>query len=398
MGGAFIAVADDATAASWNPGGLVQLGRPEVSVVAGYTHRGEDTEFGGHPEASGQQQVDIANLNYFSVAVPFTLFDRNMIVSVNRQHLYDFKREWDFPLLVKGENFSAIRDMKLSQEGELSAIGFSYCIQMTPEISFGATLNAWKDWLGDNGWETARRDRWSGVDRTQNSFFTIDRYKWSRYSFSGFNANAGAFWNITEKVTLGAVIKTPFTADLKHEAYESWSHSSSSFEPPEGPSESSSNEKLDMPMSFGMGLAWRLSDRFTASIDIYRTEWSDFILTGEDGNEISPISGRSASRSDVEATHQVRIGAEYLIYDPTKPKLIFPLRGGLFYDPAPAEGSPDEYYGLSLGSGVAAGRFIFDAAYQFRFGKKVGGSLLESYDFSRDVTEHTLYSSIIVHF
>ena len=33
MGGAFIAIADDATAASWNPGGLGQLEKPELSVV-----------------------------------------------------------------------------------------------------------------------------------------------------------------------------------------------------------------------------------------------------------------------------------------------------------------------------------------------------------------------------
>lgn len=33
MGGAFIGVADDATAITWNPGGLTQLYRPEVSVV-----------------------------------------------------------------------------------------------------------------------------------------------------------------------------------------------------------------------------------------------------------------------------------------------------------------------------------------------------------------------------
>ena len=38
MGGAFIAVADDATAASWNPGGLTQLERPEISGVFGYVH------------------------------------------------------------------------------------------------------------------------------------------------------------------------------------------------------------------------------------------------------------------------------------------------------------------------------------------------------------------------
>ena len=33
MGGAFIAVADDATAASWNPAGLTQLKRPEISFA-----------------------------------------------------------------------------------------------------------------------------------------------------------------------------------------------------------------------------------------------------------------------------------------------------------------------------------------------------------------------------
>jgi long-subunit fatty acid transport protein len=36
MGNAFIAVADDATAASWNPGGLSQLESPEVSFAMDY--------------------------------------------------------------------------------------------------------------------------------------------------------------------------------------------------------------------------------------------------------------------------------------------------------------------------------------------------------------------------
>ena len=36
MGGAFLARADDATAASWNPAGLSYLRRPEVSIVGNY--------------------------------------------------------------------------------------------------------------------------------------------------------------------------------------------------------------------------------------------------------------------------------------------------------------------------------------------------------------------------
>ena len=57
MGGAFIAVADDATAASWNPGGLVQLERPEISAVGEGFHRKENNSFADFPEASGDQTV-----------------------------------------------------------------------------------------------------------------------------------------------------------------------------------------------------------------------------------------------------------------------------------------------------------------------------------------------------
>jgi hypothetical protein len=48
------------------------------------------------------------------------------------------------------------------------------------------------------------------------------------------------------------------------------------------------------------------------------------------------------------------------ILNPTKRKFlsndfkhncVWALRSGLFYDPAPAEGSPDDYYGFSLGGG-----------------------------------------------
>ena len=45
MGGAFIAIADDATAASWNPAGLIQLERPELSIVGAYLNRREGFSF-----------------------------------------------------------------------------------------------------------------------------------------------------------------------------------------------------------------------------------------------------------------------------------------------------------------------------------------------------------------
>ena len=49
MGGAFIGVADDATAASWNPAGLIQLEKPELSIVGEYFHRSDEFSSDQHP-------------------------------------------------------------------------------------------------------------------------------------------------------------------------------------------------------------------------------------------------------------------------------------------------------------------------------------------------------------
>jgi long-subunit fatty acid transport protein len=51
MADAFVAIADDATAASWNPAGLIQLEEPEISAV--WSFNGVRDNFHpspGHPE------------------------------------------------------------------------------------------------------------------------------------------------------------------------------------------------------------------------------------------------------------------------------------------------------------------------------------------------------------
>jgi long-subunit fatty acid transport protein len=395
MGGAFIAIADDATAASWNPGGLIQLETPEMSVVGAYFQRTEDNEFGTNPEASGKERVSDERLNFLSVAYPFTIWGRNMIVSISYQNLYDFNREWIFPFNITSGTLSVDQDVDYKQEGSLSAIGLAYCAQITPVFSFGLTLNFWEDGIYKNQWEQKTAQTGSGT--YVGNAFTVESSSFDRYSFKGFNANLGFLWNINSELTLGAVFKTPFIADLEHESTFDSSIHFPSFPAADSTSSRtySENEELEMPMSYGLGLAYRFSDKFTASIDIYRTKWDDFVLIDTNGNKTSPITGQPISKSDIDPTHQVRIGAEYLFITT---KYVIPLRGGIFYDPSPAEGSPDDFFGFSLGSGIAKGRFVFDIAYQYRFGNDAGTSIMQNLDFSQDVEEHTVYSSLIIHF
>ncbi|MBF0564726.1 MAG: outer membrane protein transport protein [Nitrospirae bacterium] len=389
MGGAFIAIADDATAASWNPGGLIQLEKPEVSGVGALVKRTEDNTFALAPEASGNGPVLNENLNYMSATYPFVFLDRNMVVSINYQHLYDMNRKWNFT--IGGGNSSSTTDYK--QSGNLSAMGLAYCVQITPLFSLGGTLNYWGNLLGQNEWKQKYHDVDTDVTLTGKKYRYASDIE-EVFKLSGFNANLGFLWSINDKLTVGGVFKTPFTANLKHQITKDYS-----FDYPNDPALNNSGElsltdyeKLHMPASYGVGIAYRFSDRLTLASDIYRTEWKNFVLTGSDGTKISPITGESTSSSDISSTNQVRMGGEYLII---RHDYIIPLRAGMFYDPAPAKGKPDDYYGFSAGTGYASGRFVFDVAYQYRFGNLVGESILGNLGFSQNVREHTVYTSII---
>ncbi len=387
MGGAFIAVADDATAASWNPGGLFQLKLPETSYVCSAFHRVEDNVFDESPESSGIQSVSGSNINYLSAAYPFNYWGRNMIISVNYQHLYDFSREWNLPITLESEETSVVYTLDYQQEGSLSAFGIAYCIQIIPRFSFGFTLNLWEDTLSKNEWEEKT------YERGMFDEYEFELYRYDRYALSGFNFNLGILWrSFNDRLSIGAVLKSPFSADLKHE------YTYSSVQPGQEIPISVScmkHEKMDMPISYGLGVTYRFSDEFMAAMDVYRTEWDDFIRTDAEGRETSPVTGLSPAESDIDPTHQVRMGAEYLFIKPT---YMVSLCGGLFYDPAPAMGEPDDYFGFSIGSGFQTGQWNVDIAYQYRFGNRVGASVMQSLKFSQDVHEHTVYSSVIFHF
>lgn len=402
MGGAFIAVADDATAASWNPGGLTQLGKTEISLVLSEVRRKESIAFGTNPEGSGAHRISEDNINYFSVSYPFELFSHNMVVSLNYQRLYDFTRDWEFTLKENlPQILSSQEHWDYQQKGCLSAIGLAYCIRIFPQLSAGFTLNVWDDKLSHNSWE--QKYRMTGFGNLSGELgddsFSKELASDESYSFRGINFNLGILWRISYRLIIGAVVKTPFTADVRHSIREH-SRLESAFIPSDMKSAYHvRDEEMDMPMSYGFGLVYNFSDNFSMSADIYRTEWDDYIYRDQDGNEASPVSGRPADESDVKSTHQIRFGAEYRLINEEKGYLV-PIRCGVFYDPAPAEGNPDDFYGFSLGLGFTKNdRFSLDIAYQYRFGNDVGQSVLEELQFSQDVCEHMIYlSAILYHF
>jgi long-subunit fatty acid transport protein len=363
MGGAFMAVADDATAASWNPAGLIQLEKPELSIVGAYFNREDEFSSDTNPGINNTGKTDDFNLNYFSAAYPFQLFKRNIVASINYQRLYEFERKFSF------------NNSSFSQDGFLGALGLASAIQITPGLSLGATFNIWTDKLF---WENAWEEHFSDGDTTITDSYT---------SFNGFNANFGLLWDINEYLTVGTVVKTPFEATLRHDYNFNNISSATQLSIRE-------DVTLRMPMSYGLGLALRLSDALSFALDIYRTDWSEYILTDDGGTDLSPIDGRLKGDSDVKDTTQIRVGGEYLFIGK---ETVIPVRAGVFYDPEPSSGSPEDFYGFSVGSGVGYKKFIFDMAYQLRWGHNVDTNNLIATS-TADITQHLLLASLIVHF
>ena len=119
------------------------------------------------------------------------------------------------------------------------------------------------------------------------------------------------------------------------------------------------------------------------------------MLTDGQGNKMSPINAIPEGMSDIKDTTQVRIGGEYLFVFPER-YMIIPFRAGLFYDPEPSQGETKDFYGFSIGSGVAYKGFIFDVAYQLRWGRNIDtGNLIATSE--GDIMQHTILASFIIH-
>ena len=399
-GGAFIAVADDATAASWNPAGLIQLEKPEASVALSYLHRTEAIRFQKFEAAVQNEVASHGNLNYASVVFPFHLKSLNLVVSGNYQRLYEFDRKMDFTLTgtqllaVGKEDF--VEHARFEQVGALTTLTPAFAVQITPKISLGGSFNFWGQDPSGDGWTQQTQSR--GVGTIQALGATVFHRGESRedYQFHGWNWQAGLLVK-PGHFSIGAVYKAGFDADIDYRE----EITTSQFSPTDPfltltpfRLKRHEHETIAWPASYGLGVAYRFSDAFSVAVDGYRTEWSNFILTDEKGHRFNLIAGRVGG-AKIPDTTQVRAGMEYLII---QPKVVVALRGGAFYDPEPREDQPVNFYGLSLGTGFGIGHFVADIAYQYRFGFDVPQEKALGDEAKADVADRFVLASLIYHF
>lgn len=498
--GAFTAVADDATAASWNPAGLTQLEYAEMSVVYRFSSQEDRHHSSDSDLLADSDRYSNSELNYASAVYPFLLNGHNAVFSMNFQEAYDFTQsftarfqgetEQDISSVVEQDyyknsttnyNFtdltlsvntrtsthaesqidqllksSLLSEISFFQEGTIDALSPAFAVDLTPKMSVGVAMNVYvdgsargnpirssliTDYSGSSESyaeiietltstslvDVTGTQIYGGLDPREESFTNdtqstqySDTYVYTNEGsyyvegsyrevnqtdqFYGFNATLGALWAASDRLTLGASVDLPWTGRGKQEKniqHQITTFSTNGVQLAQNSYQISQQRDVEytFPLYWALGALWRWNDRLYSSMDVSRTHWSDYTYKADGEERINPISGESQSVSGIDDCWSVRLGSEYLcVLSWTE----IPLRGGLFWEQRPAVGSPDEYWGVTLGSGISLGeepgRLILDIAYSFERGEGVMGSLLPGQGMTSDVTRHQLFVSAIWHF
>ncbi len=391
QGNAFIAVADDATAASWNPAGIAQLERPECSLAWQYWHNHGQIGAPTHPEAESDHVSSLADLNYASLVYPINLDGHNLALSLNYLKMYGFDQEmkmlgiWSDPFMTVTDHYS------LQQEGALSVLAPAIAMDVTDSLAVGFTFNIWNDDITQgSSYRKQQKDQidmQSGLQYGQEFMTREDQFDVE----NGYSVVLGLLYSLNKHWMLGAVIKPPFSLRIRHTKLTS-GYATGDFESPFTQEKVLSDASLDMPLVIGTGVAWRPCDPLTVSMDVSWTQWSHFVMR-EKGFASNPISNKPLKDGRCTDLYSVRAGAEYII--PFE-KYQLPLRCGFGYDPAPGIGKADDFYTANIGAGIQWSRYALDFAYEVRWGRGVNTGMLSDIG-AEDVIQHRMLLSLIVY-
>lgn len=412
MGGAFSAVADDATAVTWNPAGLTQCERPEMAASVGWYGSDLQSMEGG---SSSDQAL---RLDHASALWPFFAGGCQQVLGVAWQRQYDFRRSLNVhsqeflppdPLDPFAISVTTDDDASLTQSGSFATLGLSYAIEITPGLSLGLSVNQWGDtWTRSSHYQ---RDTTSVSRSAFSAIFTDSTDTTRTHSESrvinGTSLVLGAFWQATPALTVAVVAKPAYRLRLEDEAQvrSVFDDGSGGIFP--SASDVSQTTELRHPSSLTLGAAWRQEDLHTLSCDLTVTRWRQYTLEDATVGSHSPVCF-FVDPSDFPDLWTLRLGYEYVSI---QPRMILVPRIGLLIEDLPAVtrapsaaqadqvgATRDRWFGATAGLSLCQRQVIWDAAVQVRYGNDVGAGQYAGPDRTVDLTLTTVRLGVTVQF
>jgi len=354
IGGAFIAVSDDATGALANPAGLMLLARPEFFTEVRDTNA---------DDASIEQQV----LNPFgdqsgitSETSPSGVFSPSFIsfvhpwkrfaAGISRIEVNKARNTTASSFTIDFDPSTAAIDRELTSAGQiqtdLSVWNFSGAAKITEKISVGGTVA-----VGMLNIQSSVNNAFidvAGTFLTQAPNTPVTFYDTTindRDTDVAFNL--GVLWRPHSTLSFGAV----YRGGLKFEVDESFTNEGFlapvfGFAPGttvSGAIGTPSPTTFNTPDSYGAGVAWRPTGPLTISLDWVHIKYSDLLegfqagvgaltLVTIDPNGFALVAGGALEdlvKFKVEDADEIHAGAEYVF---TAGSIPWAVRAGFFTD------------------------------------------------------------------
>lgn len=408
MGGAFLARADDATAASWNPAGLSYLRRTEVSLVGVNNNflqqipRLNEAVTPNRPVTT-RDELRGSVADFAGFAYPLRIKGRTGAIQASYQRSFSFTGSRSSESPTGGEEFS------VEGQGGFDTLSLSSGFELRSDLRVGVSVNRWI-----NGFSQL-------VDRKLGRTVTSD------WEISGTNYNFGVVFTPAPELNLGAVFKSPFRAriDLTKTRTDAGAATGAGETPVRR-----SDVEIRFPRVFGVGASYRATNTITLSMDFTHTEWSHAtirnffslppktttstgaITQGVDEYPLPlPFPAVEEGANGQANSTQFRVGGEWVLRFGESGNFLVPLRAGMFRDGQPVvkrlsffEGGPLSEYkpaftGWTAGAGVTVGGVLFDLAYIREVGSvptsRTGDGVLDS---SISVRYNRIFASMMVRF
>lgn len=295
MGGAFIGLADDATAAYTNPAGLTVLTEPEFSVE--YKIGEITTEI---TDGVGTEEYDdtVSGLSFLSYVYP----TENATIAFFRHRFLNTESNYTW-------NDTASKFTEVETQLDAVTLGIGAGIKLTDTFSFGLSIG-----MSQLDYDVMSRRYDTGAappypdEEERSTVSEVDNAE--HYTIS-------MLWNPFEGFNLGLVYRMGPEFEATMENYR-WNAASVYYQ------QWLYNQILKVPDMYGIGFSFRFLSNLTATLDINYIEYSDL------ADDFLDEDGAKDTDWTVEDEIEVRFGLEF-IFEVNETPLA--LRAGYYYRP-----------------------------------------------------------------
>jgi len=326
MGYAFLAVADDGTAASWNPAGLYVHEKTLMTFSYGFfAPRGKFEFKEGDAVATTYDHTGLmSSLGFWNVVTPLRIKGHHIVANISYNRNFDIY--YEFAENIGGAWTGEEPNSLFEKEGGVSSVSFALGTRIYKELSFGFSANIY---TGKVVSEERRYFYRYGLRDDYLQYANYEQYirVLDSASYSGFNTKLG-FLYAAEKLRVGLVVNTPFNLKVNsdstiiRESTEEGLEISTTVYNTEFYTEIEypypKNSKIEIPLIVGMGLAYDVKDNWLVAADIEYKKFSGLkIYTLESfsynsSSDLTEIFSDSVNIPNWSDVLQIRLGTEYL--------------------------------------------------------------------------------------